>query len=73
MPTAGLFRGRIGLLKISGASAPAIAISAPTERSIPPVAITSVMPMATMTMVATWVRLTLTVNGLRKFGVKRTL
>src|SRR3954451_19304954 len=64
---------RIGLLKIRGASAPAIAISAPTERSMPPVAITSVMPVATMTMVATWVRLTLIVNGLRKLGVKTML
>jgi hypothetical protein len=44
--------------KISGASAPAIAISEPTDRSIPPVAMTSVMPRATMTMGATWVRLT---------------
>ena len=32
--------------KISGASAPAIAISEPTDRSMPPVAITSVMPTA---------------------------
>ena len=59
--------------KIIGASAPAIAISEPTDRSMPPVAITSVMPMATMTMVATWVRLTLSVCQDRKFGVTARL
>ena len=58
-----------GLRKISGASAPAIAISEPTERSMPPVAITSVMPTETMTMVATCVRLTLSVWKLAKCGV----
>ena len=57
----GLAIGTIVPRKISGASAPAIAISEPTDRSMPPVAITSVMPTATMTMVATWVRLTLSV------------
>ena len=41
------------LKKISGASAPDIAISEPTERSMPPVAMTSVMPTETMTIVAT--------------------
>jgi hypothetical protein len=39
--------------KISGARAPAIAISDPTDRSMPPVAMTRVMPMATMTTGAT--------------------
>ena len=39
--------------KISGARAPASAITAPTDRSMPPVAITSVMPIATIAMVAT--------------------
>ncbi len=53
--------GTIVPRKIIGASAPEIAISEPTERSMPPVAITSVMPVATMTMVATWVRFTLSV------------
>ena len=62
-----------GLKKIIGASAPAIAISEPTDKSMPPVAITSVMPTETMTMVATWVRLTLSVCRLRKCGVTTTL
>ena len=44
-----------------GAMAPDMAISEPTERSIPPVAITNVMPTPTMTMVATCVRLTFNV------------
>ena len=56
-------------MKIIGAAVPAIAISDPTDRSMPPVAITNVMPTATMTMVATWVRLTLSVCHERKFGV----
>ena len=43
------------------ASAPVIAISEPTERSMPPVAMTSVMPTPTITMVQTWVRLTFSV------------
>jgi hypothetical protein len=60
-------------MKIIGASAPPIAINEPTERSMPPVAITSVIPMATITIVATWVRLTLSVCSDRKFGVKTTL
>jgi hypothetical protein len=59
-----------GLRKMSGASAPAIAISEPTERSIPPVAMTSVMPTETMTMVATCVRFTFSVCQLAKLGVK---
>ena len=49
------------LRKMIGASAPEIAISEPTERSMPPVAMTSVMPTETMTMVATWVRFTFSV------------
>ena len=59
--------------KIIGASAPAIAISEPTDRSMPPVAITSVMPTPTMTMVQTWVRLTFSVCSVTKFGVKAML
>ena len=59
--------------KIIGASAPEIAISEPTDRSMPPVAITSVMPTATMTMVATWVRLTFSVCQDRKLGVTAML
>src|SRR3954447_12345800 len=54
---------------MSGARAPAMAMSAPTERSMPPVAITSVMPTATITMVQTWVRLTFSVCHVAKFGV----
>ena len=61
------------LRKISGASAPAIAISEPTERSMPPVAMTSVMPTETMTMVATWVRFTFRVCRLQKCGVHAKL
>ena len=60
-------------MKISGARAPEIAISEPTERSMPPVAITSVMPTATITMVPTWVRFTLSVCSVRKFGVTAAL
>src|SRR4051794_487238 len=59
--------------KIIGATAPEIAISEPTDRSMPPVAITSVMPTATMTMVATWVRFTLSVCQVAKFGVTAKL
>ena len=59
--------------KIIGASAPEIAISEPTDRSMPPVAITSVMPTATMTIVATCVRFTLSVCQDRKFGVTAML
>ena len=59
--------------KISGASAPAIAISEPTDRSIPPVAITSVIPTPTMTIVQTWVRLTFSVCSDAKLGVKARL
>ena len=58
---------------MSGASAPEIAISEPTDRSMPPVAITSVMPTETMTMVATCVRLTLSVCQLAKCGVTAKL
>ena len=39
------------------------------QLTIPPVAMTSVMPVATMTMVATCVRLTFSVCQDRKFGV----
>ena len=38
-----------------GASAPEIAIDAPTDKSMPPVATTSVMPMPTITIVTTCV------------------
>jgi hypothetical protein len=61
------------LMKIIGARAPEIAISEPTERSMPPVAITSVMPTATMTIVATWVRFTLSVCSVAKLVVKARL
>ena len=40
---------------------------------MPPVAITSVMPTETMTIVATWVRFTLRVCQLAKFGVTAKL
>ena len=59
--------------KISGATAPEIAISEPTDRSMPPVAITSVMPTPTMTMVQTWVRLTFSVCSEAKLGVNAKL
>src|SRR3954447_3378770 len=68
--------GRPGTMlprKIKGASAPEMAMSEPTERSMPPVAITSVMPTPTMTVVQTWVRFTLSVCQLRKFGVTAAL
>ena len=61
------------LRKMIGASAPEIAISEPTERSMPPVAMTSVMPTETMTMVATWVRFTFSVCQLAKCGVATKL
>ena len=57
-PTAGAAAETSWPRKIIGARAPAIAISEPTERSMPPVAMTSVMPTPTITMVQTWVRLT---------------
>jgi len=60
-------------MKISGASAPERAMTAPTERSIPPVAITSVMPIATMAIVATWEMLTASVCVCRKLGVTMML
>ena len=50
-----------------------MAISEPTERSIPPVAMTNVMPTATMTIVATCVMLALNTPAVRKFGVKTML
>lgn len=49
--------------KISGAKAPASAMTAPTLRSMPPVAMTSVMPIATMAMVAIWLIFTNSVCG----------
>lgn len=61
------------LMKIIGASAPEIAISEPTERSMPTVAMTRVMPTETMTIVATWVRFTLRVCQLAKCGVTAKL
>ncbi len=69
----GLSIGMMVPRKIIGASAPEIAISEPTERSMPPVAMTSVMPTATMTIVATWVRFTFSVCQERKFGVTAML
>src|SRR5215208_4224565 len=60
-------------MKIRGASAPAIAMSDPTERSMPPVAMTSVIPTPTITMAQTCVRLTLRVCQVAKFGVKAKL
>ena len=72
MPSAGWATPN-GLRKISGASAPDIAISEPTERSMPPVAMTRVMPTETMTIVATWVRFTFSVCRLQKCGVHTKL
>src|SRR5918995_6483591 len=72
-PTQGCGSGASFPRKISGASAPAIAMSEPTERSMPPVAITRVMPTPTMTMAQTCVRLTLSVCQVAKFGVKARL
>ena len=60
-------------VKNMGDSAPAIAISEPTDRSMPPVAITSVMPTPTMTIVQTCVRLTASVCAVAKFGVTMRL
>ena len=40
---------------------------------MPPVAMTSVMPTETMTIVATWVRFTFSVCQLAKFGVTAKL
>ena len=57
-PSHGMSHGAAVLSRISGAIEPAIAISDPTDRSMPPVAITKVIPTATMTISATWVRLT---------------
>ena len=59
--------------KIIGAKAPEIAIMEPTERSIPAVPMTNVMPTATITMVQTCVRFTLSVCQLTKCGVKNRL
>ena len=50
-----------------------MAISDPTERSMPPVAITSVIPTPTIATVATWVRLTFRVRSVRKLSVKAML
>src|SRR5579859_929620 len=63
-PGPGIFRNSIG------ASAPEIAIDAPTDRSMPPVATTSVIPMPTITIVTTCVMLTLKVCSDQKCGVK---
>ena len=40
---------------------------------MPPVAMTSVMPTETITIVATWVRLTFSVCQVAKFGVTAKL
>ena len=60
-------------VKMSGARAPASAMTAPTERSMPWVAMTSVMPVATMAIVATWLIFTKSVCSCRKFGVTSAL
>ena len=57
----------------SGDKAPAIAMSEPTDRSIPPVAITRVIPTPTMTMVHTCVRFTASVWDVAKLGVTARL
>jgi hypothetical protein len=57
VPNQAISNGVRSLRKIRGATAPLIAISEPTERSIPPVAITKVMPTATIMTVETWVTL----------------
>src|SRR5688572_24077134 len=48
-------------------------MSAPTERSMPPVAMTRVIPTPTITMAQTCVRLTLRVCQVAKFGVMARL
>src|SRR4051812_34164325 len=73
MPMTGWGRGISLPRKIIGASAPAMAMSAPTDRSIPPVAMTRVIPTPTITMVQTWVRLTLNVCQVAKLGVMARL
>src|SRR4051794_25902722 len=73
VPTAGAGIGNRLPPKIKGASAPLIAMREPTERSMPPVAMTSVMPTPTTTMVQTWVRLTFSVSSVAKWGVKARL
>ena len=60
-------------MKSIGASEPAIAIDAPTDKSMPPVATTSVMPMPTITIVTTCVRLTLKVCSDQKCCVNSRL
>ena len=60
-------------VKNIGDMAPAMAISEPTDRSMPPVAITSVMPTPTMTMVQTCVRFTASVCAVAKLGVTARL
>ncbi len=40
----------------------------PTERSMPPVRITSVMPMARMAMTAIWLAMLSRLSAFRKFG-----
>src|SRR5215208_322575 len=52
------------------ATAPAIAITDPTDRSTPPVAITSVIPTATSTTVETWSSTLNRLPVVAKFGVK---
>ena len=51
-PSHGTF-ARSGLRKMIGASAPAKAINEPTDRSMPAVAITSVIPVAIIAIGAT--------------------
>jgi hypothetical protein len=50
-----------------------MAIREPTDRSMPPVAMTRVIPVATITMGATWVRLTYTLSVVRNRSVKTAL
>jgi hypothetical protein len=56
--------------RLTAAIAAAIAITEPTERSMPPVAITSVMPTATRTVGATCSRIVRKLLTSAKFGVK---
>jgi hypothetical protein len=58
MPTLRLGTGNSVPWKICGENAPAIAMIDPTERSMPPVAMTKVMPTPTMTITQTWLRFT---------------
>ena len=68
-----VFGANLWLTSSAPFTAPAIAISEPTERSMPPVAMTSVTPTETMTIVATWVRFTFSVCRLQKCGVHAKL